>query len=181
MPFTKFLPVAVMVGILAAIWIIIGLKFSLVLWVPFLSWALFFGAGAGKFSRVPKEIIGLTGGLVAAAVLVYLLPMVSDIVGANWGLPVLVFLAATIIVLLELTDWFELAPAYFYSFAGFFAFLFGGFMGSEMNFSMILNFWLLLLIGAGFGVATGFLRIMILNVLGVPAEQQKTIFDKERT
>lgn len=180
MSFTKFFPVAVMVGILAAIWVIIGSKLALVLWVPFLSWALFFGAGGGKFNRVPKEIIGLTGGLAAAAILVYFLPVVSSFVGASWGLPTLVFLAATIIVLLELTNWFELAPAYFYSFAGFFAFLFGGFMGSEMNFTMIFTFWVLLLIGTGFGVATGFLRVVILNALGVSKEQQKTIFDKER-
>ena len=180
MSISKFLPVALMIGIVAAIWMIISGKMGLVPWVPFLSWALFFGAGAGKFKRVPKEVIGLTGGVVAAVVLLYLLPVANGIFGATWGLPVLVFLAATIIVLLELTNWFELAPAYFYSFAGFFAYLFGGFAGTTtMNPQLIITFWVLLLVGTGLGVLTGFLRGTILGALGVPADQRKTIFDKE--
>ncbi|OHA65811.1 MAG: hypothetical protein A3D64_01155 [Candidatus Wildermuthbacteria bacterium RIFCSPHIGHO2_02_FULL_49_9] len=180
MSVSKFLPVAAAVGVLAAIWVVVGSAYGLVLWVPFLSWALFFGAGAGKFSRVPKEIIGLTGGTVVAAVLVALLPAVTSAVGGTWALPLLVFCAAFLIVMLELTDWFELAPAYFYSFAGFFAYLFGGFAGTEMTVPMIVNFWILLVIGTGFGIATGLIRSFILNTLKVPAEQQKTIFDKER-
>lgn len=180
MSFAKFFPVALMVGVVAGIWMIISGKMGLVPWVPFLSWALFFGAGAGKFQRVPKEIIGLTGGVAAAVVLLYFLPVATNILGAMWGLPALVLLAATIIVLLELTNWMELAPAYFYSFAGFFAYLFGGFAGTtEMNFSLIFTFWILLLVGTGLGVLTGFLRGVILGMVGVPKEQRKTIFDKE--
>lgn len=180
MPVYKFIPVAAAVGILAAGWAAVGLNYSLVLWVPFLSWALFFGAGAGKLKRVPKEIIGLTGGTAYAVVLVALIPYFSKVFGDFWALPVLVFLAGSSIVLLEVTNWFELAPAYFYSFAGFFAFLFGGFAGAEMNFPMILNFWLLLMLGTGLGIATGFTRKFILDFLKVPSDQRQTIFDKER-
>lgn len=180
MPVSKFIPVALMVAILASGWVIVGTKMNLVLWVPFISWALFFIAGA-KYSRLPKEIIGLTGGLFFAAVLLWLLPNFSNIFGANWGLPALVFLVAFIIILLELTDWFELAPAYFFSFAAFFAFLFGGFSGTTtISLSNILNFWILLLVGSGLGVLTQFLRERILDLLNVPVEQRQTIFDKER-
>jgi hypothetical protein len=180
MPITKFLPVALMIGVVAGLWMIVSAKLSLVPWVPFISWALFFGAGAGKFKRVPKEIIGLTGGVIAAVVLLYLLPVANGIFGETWGLPFLVFLAGTIIVLLELTNWFELAPAYFYSFAGFFAYLFGGFAGTTtMSPQLIITFWVLLLIGTGLGILTGFLRGAILGAVGVPQDQRKTIFDKE--
>jgi len=177
----KFSPVAVMIGLTAAMWMVISGKMELVQWVPFLSWALFYGAGAGKFSRVPKELIGLTGGLIAAVLVVYLAGPATEMFG-DFGLPVLVFFAGTIIVLLELTNWFELAPAYFYSFAGFFAFLFGGFYKgmNAMNFELVLNFWVLLLIGAGLGVLTAFLKDRILDAMKVPEDQRQTVFDKEK-
>lgn len=168
-----------MVGFLAAGWAIVGMKMGLVLWVPFISWALFFMAGS-KYSRLHKEIIGLTGGLVAAVVLLWLLPGFSNFFGANWGLPVLVFLAASTIVMLELTDWFELAPAYFFSFAGYFAFLFGGFVGTAMTFPNIINFWILLMVGMGLAMLTQFLRDAILEALNVPKEKRQTVFDKEK-
>jgi hypothetical protein len=179
MPISKFIPVAIMVGIFGALWAIIGTKMNLVLWVPFISWALFFMAGA-KFSRLHKEVIGLTGGLIAAVLLVWLLPSFTNIFGATLGLPVLVFLAAFSIVMLELTDWLELAPAYFFSFAGYFAFLFGGFVGQKMTFSNVFNFWILLLVGLLLGVITQFLRDTILSGLKVPPEERQTVFDKER-
>ncbi len=181
MPISKFIPVAIAVGVLAALWVGIGSSYKLVLWVPFLSWALVFGAGAGKLSRVPKEVIGLTGGLLAAIVLLLLLPAFTQALGAFWALPVLVFLATFIIVMLELTNWFELAPAYFYSFAGFFAYLFGGFAGSqEITTNGVLIYWMLLLVGTGFGVLTVLLRNFLLDLLKVPEDQRQTIFDKER-
>ena len=175
----KFFPVALMVGILAALYIIVGMKLNLILWVPFISWALFFIAGS-KYSRLPKEIIGLTGGLVFAALLLWLLPTFINLFGANWGLPILVFLVAFLIVMLEVTNWFELAPAYFFSFAGFFALLFGGSVPAQMTWGNIFTFWYLLMIGLGLGVITSFLRSRILDLLKVPLEERQTIFDKEK-
>jgi len=181
MTFGKFLPVASSVGLLAALWIAIGSAYALVLWVPFLSWALVFGAGAGKLSRVPKEIIGLVGGTIAGTLVVYLLPSSSALLGDTLGLPVLVFLAGTTIVLLELTNWFELAPAYFFSFAGFFAYLFGGFAGvAGMTPASIATYIALLFVGTGLGVITVFVRTFLLDLMKVPLDQRQTIFDKER-
>lgn len=186
MPISKFLPVALMVAALATSWVVIGSRMNLVLWVPFISWALFFMAGA-KYSRLHKEVIGLTGGAVFAVVLLWLLPTFSNIFGAAWGLPVLVFLAAFLIVLLEVTDWLELAPAYFFSFAAFFAFWFGKFAGSTagvgpdiLAWGPIVNFWFLLMIGLGYGALTQLFRDKILDFLKVPKEQRQTIFDKEK-
>ena len=181
MTFGKFFPVAASVGALAALWVAIGSVYALVLWVPFLSWALVFGAGAGKLNRVPKEVIGLVGGTIAGALVVFLLPKVGGILGDTLALPVLVFIAGTSIVLLELTNWFELAPAYFFSFAGFFAYLFGGFAGEAgMTVSSIVMYVVLLLLGTGLGVATIVLRKFWLDMMKVPEDQRQTIFDKER-
>lgn len=186
MPISKFIPVAASVGVIAAIWMIISAKvtigsYALIPWVPFLSWALVFGAGGGKFSRLPKEIIGLAGGTIAGAVVVLLMAQFNSIFGATLGVPVLVFLAAFIIVMLELTDLFELAPAYFYSFAGFFAYLFGGFAGTaEVSFPLVAVYLVLLLIGTGLGVITVLARGVILDMLKVPQDQRQTVFDKEK-
>ena len=181
MSIAKFAPVAVAVGILAGGWVAIGNAYSLVLWIPFLSWALVFGAGAGKFSRVPKEIVGLIGGTAAAVILVLLIPTATSIVGGTLALPVLVFLAAFSIIMLELTDLFELAPAYFYSFAGFFAYLFGGFEGGVgITTGSVTMYIALLLVGTGLGLASVIVRSFLLDAMKVPKEQQQTVFDKER-
>ncbi|HCM36803.1 MAG: hypothetical protein A3J30_00475 [Candidatus Wildermuthbacteria bacterium RIFCSPLOWO2_02_FULL_47_9c] len=181
MTFGKFLPVAASVGVLAALWVAVGSAYALVLWVPFLSWALVFGAGAGKLNRVPKEVIGLVGGTVAGVLVVYLLPAFTSVLGGTLALPVLIFIAGTLIVLLELTNWFELAPAYFFSFAGFFAYLFGGFAGEAgMTVSSVLMYVALLVLGTALGIATIFLRKFWLDMMKVPMDQRQTIFDKER-
>lgn len=181
MSLSKFLPAAASVGVLAALWVAVGSAYELVLWVPFLSWALVFGAGAGKVSRVPKELIGLVGGTVAAIVVLLLLPVFSSVLGDTLALPLLVFLAGTLIVLLELTDWFELAPAYFFSFAGYFAYLFGGFTGVDtVTVESTLLYLALLFVGTGLGVVTIFARKFWFDMLKVPQEQRQTIFDKER-
>jgi hypothetical protein len=177
----KFLPVAASVGALAALWVAIGSAQGWVLWVPFLSWALVFGAGAGKLNRIPKEVIGLIGGTVAGALVVYLLPAFSSFLGGTLALPVLIFIAGTAIVMLELTNWFELAPAYFFSFAGFFAYLFGGFAGEAgMTVSSLWMYTGLLLLGTCLGIATIFLRKFWLDLMKVPMDQRQTIFDKEK-
>lgn len=175
----KFIPVAVMVGILAALFVFIGMKLNFILWVPFISWALFFIAGA-KYSRIHKEIIGLTGGLLFAAILLFLLPIFMKIFGNVLALPILVFLVAFLIVILELTDWFELAPAYFFSFAGYFALLFGGSAPAQMTGQNIFTFWYLLMLGLILGVITQFLRDGIFDFLKVPPEERQTVFDKEK-
>lgn len=168
-------------GVFAGAWVAIGSANALVLWVPFLSWALVFGAGAGKLHRIPKEVIGLIGGTIVAALVVLLLPTFASILGEPLALPTLVFLAATLIVMLEFTNWFELAPAYFFSFAGFFAYLFGGFAGEAgMTVSSVLMYVVLLLIGTAIGATTIIVRKLLLDAMKVPSDQQQTIFDREK-
>jgi len=74
-----------------------------------------------------------------------------------------------------------LAPAYFFSFAGFFAYLFGGFAGEAgMTVSSVLMYVALLVLGTALGIATIFLRKFWLDMMKVPMDQRQTIFDKER-
>jgi len=129
MTFKKFLPVGLMIAAVATLYVIVAqyLKVS-ALWVPFISWPLYFIAGA-KPSRLHKEVIGLIGGVIFAYLTLVVVVPFTGIFGGVLGLPLTVFLVALIIVMLELTDWFELAPAYFFSFAGYFAYVFGGFGG----------------------------------------------------
>ena len=183
MTFTKFLPVPIMIGVVAALWMVVSGQLStasypLVPWVPFIGWALYFMAGA-KLSRLHKEAIGLTGGIVAAAIVLIFANQFGAVLG-QWTLPVIVFFVAFFIVLLELTDWFELAPAYFFSFAGYFAYLLGKFAGTTMTAQHLVWFWALIMIGLALGVLTAKLRKWILTAEGVPESEQQTIFDREQ-
>jgi len=181
MSYTKFLPVAIMIALVAALYVLIANALQVsALWVPFISWPLYFIAGA-KPSRLHKEVIGLTGGMLAGYVTLLAVTPISSVVGATLGLPVTVMFIAFIIVMLELTDWFELAPAYFFAFAGYFAYLFGNFGGQNAtSFSVMLPYWILLMVGLGLGYLTALMRTKILNKEGLFGVAQKTVFDKEK-
>lgn len=181
MTFSKFFPVALMVALSAAVYVIAAQYLKVTaLWVPFISWPLYFVVGS-KFSRIHKQIIALTGGILFGYLTLLAVGPISNIVGSNLGLPVTVFFVAFIIVMLELTDLFELAPAYFFSYAGYFAYLFGGFAGQGVsNAAAMVPYWILLMVGLGLAVITAFLRTNILNMFGVRGEAQVTVFDKEK-
>ena len=140
-------------------------------WVLFISWGAWFSIGA-KMKRLGKMIIALTGGVL------------SPILGEPWALPATVFLIATTIVLLELTDWFEIAFVYFFSYAGYFAYLFGGFAGASINpitnpYTPAVYCLILLMAGVVFALVNLFLKNAILGTENVPPERRTTVFDKE--
>lgn len=180
MTIKKFIPVALMISLVAALYVIGAnwLKVS-ALWAPFISWPLYFIAGA-KPSRLHKEVIGLSGGVLAGYLVLLAVGPVSGAIGATLGLPLIVFLVAFIIVMLELTDWFELAPAYFFAFAGYFAYFFGNFAGNATAFQAMFPFWGLLMAGLALGYLTALLRKKILEKEGVFGAAQDTVFDKEQ-
>lgn len=179
MTFGKFLPIAIMIGLLAALSIILTDIYKVAVWPIFISWGMYFLAGA-KPSRLHKEIIGLTGGILFGYLTLWAVPYFTSVFGATYGLPATVFCAAAIIVLLELTDWFELAPAYFLSYAGYFAFVFGKFGGPDTTaVNALIPFWILTMVGLVFGYVSAFLRTKILNSEGVFGGAQQTVFDKE--
>jgi len=176
MTFKKFLPVALMVAVTAAVYVIIAgyLKVS-ALWLPFIGWPLYFLAGA-KPSKLHKEIIGITGGVLFGYVTLLALPVFSGL--GSFALPTIVFFVALIIAILELTDWFELAPAYFFAYAGYFAYVFGGFGGpNATNFSSMFPVWVLIMVGLGLGVISAFLKVKILEKEGLFGADQNVMND----
>lgn len=179
--FLKFLPVTLNVGIWVFIWLWVGLAYNLVLWIPFISWAMWYMVGptwSVRKKRFHKNIIGALGGTLYAAVFIALIPAFSSVFG-SFAIPVLGFLAGMTIVLLELTNWFEYATAYFFTFAGYFAFAFGGFASGAI-FQDILYFLALILAGFLLGFITDTIRVYILKAEGLTDESlQYTIFDRE--
>ncbi len=173
-----------MVAAFAALYILAApyLKIS-TLWVPFISWPLYFIAGA-KPSRLHKEIFGLAGGIIFGFLTIFFafFSFLTSMLG-SYSLAATVFVVAFLIVMLEMTDWFELAPAYFFAFAGYFAYVYGGFAGkltTPTDYAMaMVPFFLLLMLGLGLGLVTAFLRKKILETEGVYGKDQETVFDKE--
>lgn len=182
--FLKFLPVTINVGIWAFLWLWIGLRFELPLWVPFVGWALWYSIGptlALRTKRFPKNLIAAAGGTVYAVVFILLIPVFTSIFG-GFAIPVLGFLAGMSIVLLELTKWFEWAVGYFFVFAGYFAFAFAGeTFGATGEFARdIPYYFILILVGFGLGFITDTVRFKILRAEGLRTEaEMKTIFDTE--
>lgn len=176
MTFKKFLPVALMVAATAGIYVIIAqyLKIN-ALWLPFIGWPLYFIAGA-KPARLHKEIIGITGGIIFGYLTLLTLPVFSGL--GSFALPIIVFFVALIIVILELTDWFEMAPAYFFAYASYFAYHFGGFGGSTGTiFSNMLPVWVLIMVGLGLGYITALLKVKILEREGLYGADQNVSSD----
>ncbi|HJN62348.1 MAG TPA: DUF1097 domain-containing protein [Candidatus Parcubacteria bacterium] len=157
-PVSKWIPIALMVGIIAAIYVIIAREFNLILWAAFVSWPLYFLAGT-TIKKMDEAVIGLTGGLIAGWGLVKLIPLFSGTFGAFWTLPVLVTIAAFIIVFLEIVPEFDMAPAYFLSFASFFAAM--GILNSATGevlgpgFDTVIKLWIPFMVGLGFAYLTG--------------------------
>ena len=191
MSFVKFLPVALMVGVTAAAYLFAGAQLGIVLWVPFLTWALFYATGpshAMRMKRLSRNILGAVGGTFFAAVFILLIPVLT-----SWGLSfpvtvaVLGFFAGTLIILLELTSWLEYATAYFVAFAGYFAYAFGAGQAQLGGYSpdnvalSVGSYILLLLLGYALGVITGWLRDVILSAAKVPMESRETVFDTPKT
>lgn len=182
--FGNYLPVALFVGLVAALLVYASSAFGATypwagaVWIIFISWALYFMAGA-KASRIHKYVLGLVGGVFAGWLTLALVSFTSGIVGATLGLPVTVFFIASAIILLELTDWFELAPAYFFAYAAYFAFVFGGFGGEATNAMQAVYVSIMLMVGIFVGWIVAVARAMIFDFERVPLEHRGTVFDKE--
>lgn len=183
--FGKWLPVALMVGVFAGLAVLASLQLGPALgvwvaapWVMFISWGLYFMAGA-KPARMHKYFFGLTGGIAFGVLTILVSAPLTEALGPVWGLPVTVFLAATLIVLLELTSWFELAPAYFFTYAGFFAYVFGNFVPDATLLMQAFYYWILTMAGLALGYLTATIKTGIFNVERVPFDQRNTVFDKE--
>lgn len=179
-----------MIGASAAIYVYVGAILGIVLWAPFFSWALFFLVGpthALRMKRLPKDVVALIAGVLYAVAFIALIPVLSNM-GLSFPMTaaILAFVAATSIVLLELTSLWEYAPAYFIAFAGYFAYAFGGGASAKLGaydpknmIGSFVAFSALLLVGVALGIVDSWLREAILNAEGVSPTDQVTVFDKE--
>ncbi len=176
---------SVIIGVLASLTVLASNILSKetpwlgLVWVPFITWALYFIAGS-RLSRLHKEVIGVVGGVVFGLLTIIIGNWLNGIVGDLYGYPLTVFFVAIIIVMLELTDWFELAPAYFFAYAGYFAATFG--FAEEMGYSHSQMAWyyvILSLIGFALAIISSKIRMALMEGMHVPADSRATMFDKE--
>ncbi|MBI2038766.1 MAG: DUF1097 domain-containing protein [Candidatus Niyogibacteria bacterium] len=181
----KWFPVALLVGVLAGFSVLltiqVGVRYGSWIaapWVLFISWGGWFSIGA-KNKRLLKYIAALTGGVVFGWLTLIVNTYLTGILGSVWGLPTTVFLAATCIVLLELTNLFELAFVYFLSYASYFAYVFGGFSGTDNILTNAVYVWALLMVGVAFALVNVYLKNKLFNIERVPLDQRNTLFDKE--
>lgn len=155
----KYVPLAIVVGILAAIWTWVSIKLSLPTWAGFMGWAFFFVAGSDNAALWKASLPGVVGVILGHLSLYGLkLPGEMGVIGIS----VLVGLAALILVLAMNWAPMALAPAGFVWFAAFFAFAFGKFAGDNFfSFSNIL----FTLIGLLVGVILGWLSVKITGLV----------------
>lgn len=145
----KFGPLALSVGILAAIWTYASIKLGLSTWAAFVGWAFYFVAG-GNAKAIMKAGVPTLVGVVFGYLALYGLKLEGE--AAIIGIAVAVGVAALILVVMMNWAPFALAPAAFGSFAVFFAFTFGQFQSKDLfSLDNVLFSLLALLIGIGLG------------------------------
>lgn len=154
----KFLPVPIMVGVLAGLWMVLAGQFNLLAWVAFITWGAYFLAGISSRSAI-REAISFIAGIVFGMVIVLLGTYLTPSLG-TLAFPVAVALAGFTIVLLELVPWFDMAPGYFLGAAAFFA------AGAKADSATFLAVLIPGLLGLALGVLTGYLRGMIFSYEG---------------
>lgn len=152
---SKFFPVPVIVAILAFVWMTIASKFALLGWVAFLTWGAYFLAGISTKSAV-REAISFSLGIIVGLVIVLLGTALTPSLGGN-AFPIVVALAAFVIVYMELVPWFDMAPGYFFGAAAFFA------AGAKTDVATVLAVFIPGMLGLGLGVLTGYLRGIVLK------------------
>lgn len=165
MKFSQLFPVAFAIALIASIYVLAAQYFQIsAVWLPFISWALYFIVG-GKPSYLSKEILCLTGGMIFAFVTLVMVGPISGLVGKIFAMPVTVFIAAFLILILELFKPLDMIPAYFFSYTSFFAYYYGGFGGEGATpLGIMPLYWTLLMVGLGLGYFTSEIRNKILRM-----------------
>lgn len=158
MKIAQFLPVPIVVGILALLWMVFAAQFNLLAWVAFITWGGYFLSGVNSRGAL-REAISFNLGIVFGLAIVLVGTMLTSSLGI-FAFPVAVGIAGFIIVFLELVPWFDLAPGYFLGAAAFFA------AGAKPDFATLIAVFVPGLLGLGLGILTGYLRGMIFSFQG---------------
>ena len=157
----KFGPLALSVGILAAIWTYASLKLGLSTWAAFVGWAFFFVAG-GDTKAIMKAGVPIIVGVVFGYLSLYGLKLGGEL--GVIGVSVAVGVAALILILLMNWAPTALAPAAVAAFATFFGFTLV--KTDVFDLSNVLFSLLALLIG----VALGWLSVSLPTWISKPAK-----------
>lgn len=154
----KFLPIPIIVAVLAFLWMVVAAQFNLLAWVAFITWGGYFLAGISSRSIV-REAISFTLGIVFGWLIVLIGTSLTPSLG-TYAFPVAVGLAGFTIVLLEIVPWFDMAPGYFFGAAAFFA------AGATPDLITFTKVWIPGMLGLALGVLTGYLRGMVFRAQG---------------
>ncbi|MBI2021256.1 DUF1097 domain-containing protein [Candidatus Daviesbacteria bacterium] len=165
MKLTKFLPIPLIVGVLAFLWMVVSAQYNLLAWVAFITWGAYFLAGINTRSAV-REAVSFTLGIIFGWVIVVVGTALTPSLG-TYAFPVTVGLAGFTIVLLELVPWFDMAPGYFLGAAAFFA------AGAKPEVGTFMSVWVPGMLGLALGVLTGYLRGMVFSAGGSKDPLQK--------
>jgi len=144
------------VAILALIWMVFSANLKLLGWVAFLTWGAYFLSGIGTKSAI-REAISFTLGVILGVVIVLVGVLLTPSLGA-YAIPIVVAVAAFIIVYLELVPWFDMAPGYFIGAAAFFA------AGAKPDVATSVAVLVPGILGLVLGILTGYLRGKVLRV-----------------
>ncbi len=108
------LPVALIVGVLAGLWAWVSPTIGVLTWPAFIAWAFFYVGGA-ETKALPKVAIPLASGALLGWLAVLAAPALGSV-----GMPIAVFVIATVIVLMGSHPLFALSAAQFGGAASFF-------------------------------------------------------------
>ncbi|MBI5565544.1 MAG: DUF1097 domain-containing protein [Chloroflexi bacterium] len=157
----KFGPLALSVGVLAAIWTYASIKLGLSTWAAFVGWALFFVAGADT-KALSKAGVPIVVGVLFGYLSLYGLKLEGEM--AFIGVSVAVGVAALLLILLMNWAPTALAPAAVAGFATFFGFTL---VKTDV---FDLNHVLFTLLALAIGLALGWLSVSLPAWFSKPAQ-----------
>ena len=155
---TNFLPVPIIVAVLALLYMILSANQNLLAWVGFITWGAYFLTSINTRGAI-REGISFTLGIVFGAVIVMLATALAPTLG-TFAVPVAVAVAAFVIVYLEMVPWFDMAPGYFLGAAAFFA------AGAKPDSATFMAIFIPGIIGLALGMITAFLRRKVFAMQG---------------
>lgn len=159
MKVSQFVPVPVIVGVIAFFFMIASAKFNFLAWVSFITWGAYFLSGVTTKSAI-RETIAFTLGILTGMAIVVVATSLTPTLG-SYAFPVVVGVAAFIIVMLELVPWVDMAPMYFLAAAAFFA------AGAKPDVPTFMSVWTSGMVGILLGVVVAYLRRQVFKLEGV--------------
>ena len=172
MDFVKFLPHALIIGILAAILqfvsMVPGMENYVFPWAVFQTWALYFLSGANPKAGAKSVVCGVVG-VLASMLIVVMGTKLASRVGAQMGFTLAVLVVATLCIMMEKVPPISFIPAYFIAAGIFFALAL-----SAEKYSMnmrLAQVSISLVLGFGLGFLTVLLRGKYAAMIAAPARE----------